>query len=239
MSRTRSVRDAWPNEIGEPTPNTISTSTTKASDQDQSIFRLQDTLRARLEDSRHSTKLFSLFFAQNVFSASADMPTTGASSCTEAIQEIEWMCSSILLLGHPEQHRRLRILRANMLRDSRVSAFVGRWPSVFAGITWVINRITPPHRDGKGAVGGYDLLQSMGHSVGSVLKLPDIGATFKYGRGCAVLLAGRALQHTVGGWESGDRICVARWAQDRELQSIAPVLPWSTIQSVVSAMQSH
>jgi hypothetical protein len=121
--------------------------------------------------------------------------------------------------------------------DKRVLSHLRKWPSIFTGVTWVVNRITPPHRDRNGFKAGFNFLLTGGDYSGE-LKLRDIGITFSYRPGCVFALAGRVLTHEVGSWSGKDRICMAHWTRERVLMEAGiDELNWATVQDLGSRLK--
>lgn len=87
------------------------------------------------------------------------------------------------------------------------------WPSAFTGITVIANRITPSHRDRASRPGWFDLLVSCGTDAECFLEVADLGASIRYHPGDACLIAGSSLQHSVRGWEGGDRLVFAHYSR--------------------------
>lgn len=141
----------------------------------------------------------------------------------EAIQTTESFYNAIFFLTcpilYPIAIQAIEALR-NYEKSQKIRLAASKWPSAFSGISTIINRATPPHRDPQGLHHGYDLL-SMGGSARQVrLTLPDLGADFAYGPRTAVLIAGRTLRHSVGEWAGGDRHCRARWLRKGVLEHL-------------------
>lgn len=88
------------------------------------------------------------------------------------------------------------------------------WSSVWSGIALIVNRETPYHRDGGGAISMYDLLVSAGTHQSCYVEVEEIGAEFLYLPGTMLALSGRVLMHRVVSWAGGERICSAHFMKD-------------------------
>jgi hypothetical protein len=106
----------------------------------------------------------------------------------------------------------IKQLNGDVVRDS-----LKKWPSIFTGHSWIINRKTPAHRDSGGFISGFDYLSIFG-TASSIIKLWDINITAQYNPGTVVALPGKVLVHEVERWGEGDRVCVARWIRGRLLK---------------------
>jgi hypothetical protein len=126
----------------------------------------------------------------------------------------EALMNAVILLTHKAQyHASISTLEKikSSTQHQGIKKYLGQfWPSICSGLTWVNNRITPPHRDKNGFYEGFDYLSYSGLSRAK-LDLRDLGMTLSCDPGCVVALAGRLLTHQVDEWESGDRICIARF----------------------------
>jgi hypothetical protein len=140
-------------------------------------------------------------------------------------REIEAYCNIFLFLVHPEQFRasleaRQMSKEEDMSREGgpRLQEGLDVWHSCFTGMSIMINRRTPDHRDVKGTPGTYDLLQILGKPRKSILHVPNLGINLVYHSRTGVLLAGRSLRHGVPDWKGEDRICIARWLRQAVLK---------------------
>jgi hypothetical protein len=127
----------------------------------------------------------------------------------------------LLLLTHPGQYSAAVQIMAQLRSDPALSGphpKVESWPSdAWQGISAIINRLTPPHRDASGSKAAYDLLLAAGDAKRAQLLLQDIGASLAYGPGTAVLITAALLTHEVQQWGDGDRICYAQWLRKKSL----------------------
>lgn len=134
----------------------------------------------------------------------------------------EHLANAILSLTAPKAYQ-IAWTAQRRLRETgppsgkgNVAAHASAWPSVYSGIAVIVNRATPSHLDGNGAIAGYDGLSSLGTHRRATLNLDDIGATFAYPPGTFVELCGKFLRHEVGPVpeDEGERICYARFTRD-------------------------
>lgn len=148
-----------------------------------------------------------------------------------AMSDIQALLDIVLLLAHPSQYiaavTAMDALRANQNLNDRTPHRL-EWPSrSWQGITVLINRITPPHRDAHGPPSGFDLLLAGGSTRTASLKLPDFEATFEYLPGTVVLILAKFITHEVDHWNDGDRICYAQWLRQRTVvEGPLPVIEW-------------
>lgn len=160
-------------------------------------------------------------------------------SALSHMEDFERLTNVILYLTHPPQYAASQAARRQMVnsaKDPRVLQNLKTWPSLFTGMSWMINRRTPPHRDPAGFTAGFDYLSALG-SAHAMLELEGLGLKVAYARGLVVGLAGKALTHEVKGWEGGDRVCIARWIrrlvfQDLEVEDVG----WATIEGVATQL---
>ena len=108
------------------------------------------------------------------------------------------------------------LLMLRRLRQMEETKFVARkWQSVHSGVAIVSNRLTPSHRDSKGRPEWYDTLVSYsGSSARPRLLIKDIGLDLAYSSGTVVNLCGSVLEHEVGSWGVGDRVCYAHFMRE-------------------------
>lgn len=165
-----------------------------------------------------------------------------------AIADIEALLDVLLLLAHPSQYIAAVSVMEKLLVDkglNRRARNLHLWPScAWQGITVLINRITPPHKDSQGHPAGFDLLLSAGSTTTAKLKLPGLGATFSYQPGTVFLILGKQITHEVEAWGSGDRICYAHWLRHRSVkESAVGAIEWCKLDVVrthwLALLQAH
>jgi hypothetical protein len=89
------------------------------------------------------------------------------------------------------------------------------WQSVYNGISIISNRQTPFHRDSKGRPEWYNTLINYSGTGGRPrLVLKDLGMDLEYLSGTVVGFCGSILQHGVGTWGNGDRVCYAHFMRE-------------------------
>ena len=104
-----------------------------------------------------------------------------------------------------------------------------KWVSAFTGIAVVSNRVSISHVDRNGSPAWYDLLLTVGSYSHAELRMPEIGLTLDYGPGAVVALCGNTLEHEVGDWGTGDRICYAMFMRKKVLARFdRHYVGWST-----------
>jgi hypothetical protein len=122
-----------------------------------------------------------------------------------------------LSLIHPELFEMgLHMLRK--LRKEDYTRDISReWQSVYTGISAIVNRITPGHRDSKGRPEWFDLLvnyNNKGKGSNPRLFIEDVGLDLNYSSGTVIALCGSVLKHEVRQWGGGDRICMAHFMRE-------------------------
>lgn len=88
------------------------------------------------------------------------------------------------------------------------------WPTFFTSMDLIVNQVTPPHLDSRGAVTFYDHLLSLGFGHQATLALEDLKAKFAYSPGTSVFLIGRMLIHSVPVWSGGESVVIAHYFKD-------------------------
>ncbi|KAG6372680.1 hypothetical protein JVT61DRAFT_7440 [Boletus reticuloceps] len=88
------------------------------------------------------------------------------------------------------------------------------WPTIYGGMDVIVNRVTPKHCDGGGAITFYNNLLSLGQGHDAKLHLDDLEAEFDYLPGSGVWLTGRGLSHSVPLRTKGERVVIAHYAKD-------------------------
>lgn len=115
------------------------------------------------------------------------------------------------------------LLKLRQLETTRDVA--RKWQSVYNGISIIVNRRTPSHRDKKGRPEWYDTLVSYSARTSRPrLSIKDIGLDLKYSSGTVVSFCGMILKHEVSGWGIGDRVCYAHFLREsvRERLDVNP-----------------
>ena len=114
---------------------------------------------------------------------------------------------------------------------------VHNWPSCFSGITVIVNRKTPPHRDKGCRPEWYDMLVAAGNYTEAYLTLPDLSAQLLYTPGTAVAICGKVFRHQVSEWRGGERICYAHYLRNNVLNRFnIPVSTWVQYQRYIEFM---
>lgn len=139
------------------------------------------------------------------------------------------LLNAVLAVAHPELHQAgeqaLNVLRTSGAHRKH-RAYAKKWTSVYTGVSVICNRACPPHRDPGGREDWYDMLLTIGRYARGVLNMPDLGATFDYNPGTAVLLTSKCIRHAVPPVE-GERVCYAWFMRDDVLERLGVgVTPW-------------
>ncbi|KAA1478766.1 hypothetical protein DENSPDRAFT_923980, partial [Dentipellis sp. KUC8613] len=129
---------------------------------------------------------------------------------------------------HPELHRAgmnaMWILR-DVVEDPAV---VDTWSSPFNGVSVIVNRETPNHRDFNGRGDWYDILASIGSYPDLQLRLSTLGVKVDYQPGTVVPILGKLLVHGVPR-SVPDRVCYAWWFRDNVHRNMGSFLTrWAT-----------
>lgn len=101
----------------------------------------------------------------------------------------------------------------NLIQDDS-HCRVPDWNSVYTGLAFIVNRMTPTHTDQHGIPTGMDLLLSAGENHEAFLHVPDFSAQLAYSPGCLIGILGKVLPHSVPDWGVGERICIAHFLRD-------------------------
>ncbi|KAA1479382.1 hypothetical protein DENSPDRAFT_789146 [Dentipellis sp. KUC8613] len=154
---------------------------------------------------------------------SASLRTPQGRDWLEAIQETNEIIAAILYVIHPELHRAgmnaMRYLR-NVVGDPKV---VDTWSSPFNGVSVIVNRETPDHRDFNGRGDWYDILASIGSYPDLHLDLSSLGVAVDYQPGTILPILGKILRHRVRR-SAPDRVCYAWWFRDNVHRNMDSVL---------------
>jgi hypothetical protein len=157
------------------------------------------------------------------------------------ILEVEAVINAIMMATHPAQYAASVKVQASLKAQYTAPRFIeafNHWPSVASGFSWITNRITAPHRDGKGFKSGFDYLSVTGTN-NAVLRLEDLGAQISYKAGTVVAIAGAVLTHEVQQWGGDPRTCIARWIRRKVFEeNDVKTLPWAMVDRIVKSFCS-
>lgn len=139
------------------------------------------------------------------------------------MEDVELLVNSALFFLSPHLYHASKLAMDGIKIRARdgdefLVPMVQEWPSVYSGMAIIRNRTTRSHRDLNGGKNYYDALVSAGNHVGAYFKVHELGARFAYGPGTMILFFGRVLQHSVGKWVSGDRICLSHFIRKAVLK---------------------
>ena len=136
------------------------------------------------------------------------------------IGESAALVSAILAVVHPdlfdtgmEAINRLGHGGYNIGEDPDRADVLSVWPSAFNGMSAIINRDTPSHRDTNSRAEWYDILVTIGRYQNLFLDFPGLNLKLKYEGGTVVAFSGRLLLHRVEGCKE-ERICLAMYMRD-------------------------
>jgi hypothetical protein len=165
---------------------------------------------------------------------SSDLRSDEAAQFLATTSQFHLVCNAITSIISPTLYSAGLSAIGQIQRGSVLAVHhpcVDRWTSVWTGISIIVNRATPMHRDWGAAPPFYDLLVSGGTHADCHLNLPDLGTRLWYLPGTAVAVSGRVLRHEVPDWLEGERICCAHFIKDAvhdRLGEARPVWPCLT-----------
>ena len=126
----------------------------------------------------------------------------------------------VLSLIHPEQYLlgRLSLLRMSESHDQTgtpeaMLEALEMWASPFTGISIMVNRVTPTHRDTQGRHPWLDILVTHGPYTDCRMEFRSLGVRVEYGSGTMVGVCGKAVPHGVSECV-GERACIAYYMRD-------------------------
>jgi len=159
---------------------------------------------------------------------SSDLKSIEELGYIETMSQHELICNAITSVVAPQMYDAgmgaTQGLCQGMHLANPADAFT-TWSSVWSGISVIVNRKTPLHRDWGGAFPIYDLLVSGGTHTGCFLDIPDLGSRLRYLPGTAVAISGKVLRHGVKDWEGGERVCNAHFMKDAVHQRLGQPRP--------------
>jgi hypothetical protein len=130
------------------------------------------------------------------------------------------LAGGILALIHPEQylHSRLALLRLaerldNVRDPDAMAEALGMWASPFTGVSIMINRQTPTHRDTQGRDSWVDVLLTHGPYTNCRMEFRSLGIRVDYSSGTVVGVCGKVVPHAVSDC-NGERACIAYYMRD-------------------------
>ncbi|KAA1479288.1 hypothetical protein DENSPDRAFT_789032 [Dentipellis sp. KUC8613] len=152
----------------------------------------------------------------------------------EAIQETNEIVAAILYVIHPELHRAGMSAMESLRKVVDDPTVIDTWSSPFNGVSVIVNRETPDHRDFHGRGDWYDILASIGTYPELYLELTTLGVKVDYPPGTVVPLLGKLLVHRVPR-SLPDRVCYAWWFRDNVHRNMGSVLTrWACRKDVAS-----
>lgn len=158
----------------------------------------------------------------------------------DRIAESASLLSAILRIIHPDMYRagraslqQLRVQTDEIKDGADVQPIIEKWASVFNGVSVIINRQTPFHRDNNSRAEWYDMLATIGTFQDPIMELPGIGRRFAYNSGTVVGISGRCLQHGVSE-SQGERLCLAYYMRDNVHERLGiPVATWMNVDKYI------
>lgn len=141
---------------------------------------------------------------------SQDMTKCGVPSFIARNRPLETLVNAVTSVINPE----LYSAGLHAIHSINSSPHATPWLSAWSGITLIVNRETPYHRDSGGSISMYDLLVSSGTHQSCYIEVEELGAEFLYLQGTMLALSGKVLMHRVMSWAGGERICAAHFMKD-------------------------
>ena len=92
-------------------------------------------------------------------------------------------------------------------------AALAGWASPFTGISVMVNRVTPTHRDTQGRHPWFDILVTHGPYSECRMELRSLGVRLEYNSGTMVGVCGKAVPHAVSEC-IGEHACIAYYMRD-------------------------
>src|ERR1700737_4012614 len=145
------------------------------------------------------------------------MRTPEATEFLRITEDLEIVCNAITAAIAPELYESAQLTIQQLKQGEELNSIwdcVQNWASAYSGMSLIVNRVTPPHRDPGGAFSVYDLLISGGTHTHCSFDVREIGAHFSYLPGTVVGVCGNVLRHGVDSWDGGERICAAHFIRD-------------------------
>ncbi|KAN0078145.1 hypothetical protein V8E55_010202, partial [Tylopilus felleus] len=130
----------------------------------------------------------------------------------QMIKPLECLLDAVLQVIHPEMWITNMDTTKQLIR--RLQDPLPTWPTTYGGMDVIVNRVTPSHCNGGGAISFYDHLLCLGQGHDAKLHLDNLKAEFDYPPGTGVWLTGRGLSHSVSPWTEGERVVIAHYTKD-------------------------
>ena len=150
-------------------------------------------------------------------------PLFKTEACTSWLKETWWAAAftgGLLSIIHPEQYLlgRMALLEvANRPEECSapddIMSALGLWASPFTGVSVMVNRVTPVHRDVQGRDSWMDLLLTVGPYTGCRMEFRSLGIRAVYDTGTVVGVCSKVVPHAASEW-SGERACIAYYMRD-------------------------
>jgi hypothetical protein len=146
---------------------------------------------------------------------SANFRSPAALDWLDQISESNAILSAILAVIHPVLHGagEETLKRLRQCAEIQGQHVLGKWTSVFSGVSVISNGTIRAHRDGQSRYQWYDLLATLGCYRNCNLELPGLGISLEYGPGTVVGLSGMMLEHKVPSFK-GERVSYAYFMRD-------------------------
>jgi Oxygenase domain of the 2OGFeDO superfamily len=152
---------------------------------------------------------------QNAPQVSANFRSQHALDWLDQISESNAILSAILAVIHPDLYRagEETLKRLRQCAEIQGQDVLGKWTSIFSGVSVISNGTIRAHRDGQSRYQWYDLLTTLGSYRNCTLELPGLGKRLEYDPGTVVGISGMVLQHQVPSFD-GERVSYAYFMRD-------------------------
>lgn len=155
------------------------------------------------------------------------------------MSDLDTYANIIISLVDPDLYELARTALVELRKGNHSQVWCHKWTSVFTAVCVVANRVTPPHKDTKGAFRLLDTLINTGTSTKTFVCLRELKARFAYNPGTAILFAGRLFVHEVPPWTTGERVCYAYFMREEVLRRFCTPeelkrVGWNTTHAIIS-----
>jgi hypothetical protein len=152
--------------------------------------------------------------------------------CRQWLQEFgvsSAMLSAIARVAHPDLYWAGRNAFLALQEIEEINEVMTMWNSVFNGVSIIVDRESPLHRDVGTRAAWYDILATIGGDVDTSMRWPGLGISVSYRSGTVVLFSGFTIPHCVEMSEM-DRVCFAYYMKESVHARTSVLSPsWMTI----------
>ena len=156
---------------------------------------------------------------------------------TAETRQLNAIADLILRITHPDLYYRGQAAR-EVLAEKVNDAEVKNWPTVWNGVSAIINRQTPRHNDGKSWKSWPDILVTVGDYAEADLELQDVGVRLSYYSGTIVVVCGTCITHGVEA-SDGERLCIAYYMRRTIYEYVGiGFAHWATLAAVADGKKA-